>query len=393
MKIACVLITHLPMKAELRRHPELGGSPVIITRVYGSDQVVLDSSPEAKGVSSGMPLSEALSRCKPASLLLADESYYQTCFAEVVEALEQRSPLLEPGDLGCVYVGLEGLEAMYGGEARLITTLLQAVPESWNPRVGVAEGKFPAYVAAVTTEGGQATQATEDIAGFLKQRSVDFLPLPWEDRNRLRRFGLHTLGQVADLKLGAIQAQLGLAGKRVWELAQGIDSSPLVARRREEVVSEYLSFPSPAITQEAILTGVEVLLGRAFSRREVQGKYVRSTTVEGSIYRQPPWLKHLAFKEAIGSKDRALFIFKNALETVTLPGPLEDITLTLTGLTGESGVQSSLFADVRQQQQLREMMRQLEVQLGVQPPIYQVRDIEPWSRTPERRQALVVFDP
>ncbi|MFQ6027116.1 MAG: DNA polymerase Y family protein [Dehalococcoidia bacterium] len=393
MKVACVLVTHLPMKAELRRHPELRGSPVIITQVYGSDQAVLDSSPEARGVTSGMPLSEALSRCKQAALLLADEPYYQTAFAEIIDALEQRSPLLEPGDLGCVYVGLEGLEAMYGGEARLITTLLQAIPEHFNPRVGVAGGKFPSYVAAVITQGGQATRVPPDSAGFLRQFSVDFLPLSWEDKNRLRRFGLHTLGQVADLPPGAIQAQLGLAGKRVWELAQGTDPSPLVPQRREEVISEYLSFPSPAITRDAILTGVEVLLGRAFSRREVKGKYVRSTTVEGRIYRQPPWLKRLAFKEAIGSKDRALFIFKNALETVSLPGPLEDITLTLTGLTGESGVQSSLFADVRQREQLREMMRQLEVQLGVQPPIYQVRDIEPWSRTPERRQALVVFDP
>ncbi|GIT45112.1 MAG: hypothetical protein Ct9H300mP11_30480 [Chloroflexota bacterium] len=39
------------------------------------------------------------------------------------------------------------------------------------------------------------------------------------------------------------------------------------------------------------------------------------------------------------------------------------------------------------------MMRQLEALLDGKPPIYQLKEIEPWSRIPERRQALVPFDP
>jgi hypothetical protein len=38
-------------------------------------------------------------------------------------------------------------------------------------------------------------------------------------------------------------------------------------------------------------------------------------------------------------------------------------------------------------------LRQLGARLGVQPPIYHVREVEPWSRLPERRQALVPFSP
>ena len=397
MKVACLLITHLAMKAELRRYPQLQGRPVIVTQTHGSHQVVLDSSPEARGVTSGMPLQEALSRCKPAALLEADQPYYQTVFDEIVEALEQRSPLVEKSpeksESGCIYVGLDGLEAMYGGEARLVTSLLQAVPGNFNPRIGVAGGKFPAYVAAVTTEGGQATRVPSNAAEFLKGSSVDLLPLSWDNKARLHRFSLHTLGQLAELKVGAIQAQLGPMGKRVWELAQGIDHAPLVPHRREELIQETLTFPSPVITQHAILAAVEILLSRAFLRQEVRGKYVRGISIASHVLRHPPWLKEFAFKEAIGSRDRAFLLIKNALDSISLPGPLEDISLTLAGFSGESGVQTGLFTDVRKREQLREMMRQLEVQLGCKPPIYQVKDIEPWSRTPERRQALVTFDP
>jgi nucleotidyltransferase/DNA polymerase involved in DNA repair len=400
MKVACVLITHLPMKAELGRHLELQGRPAIITRHHraggSSKRLVLDSSPEARGISCGMPLQEALSRRKDTVLLEADEPYYQSVFDVVLRSLEQRSPLVEKAGLGYAYVGLDGLEAMYGGEARLITALLQAVPQALNPRIGVAAGKFPAYVAAVTSSRGQSTRVPEDVARFLKDFSVDLLPLPWEAVDRLHRFGLHTLGQLAALPPGSVQAQLGVEGRRAWELSNGIDPSPLLPYQREEVVSESLTFPSPTVTLDAILTGLEILLSRAFARPALRGRYIRSVVIESRVIGHAPWTRRFAFKEAVSGKERAFFVLKSVVEgycNTLLPGPLEDMALTLAGLTGESGIQTSLFSDVRRREQLREMMRQLEVRLGAKPPIYQVRDVEPWSRIPERRQALVPFDP
>jgi hypothetical protein len=311
----------------------------------------------------------------------------------MVHSLELRSPLVEKAELGCAYVGLDGLETMYGGEARLIGSLLQAMPQDFNPRVGVADGKFPAYLAAVNGGGGQATKVPDDVAGFLKDFSVDLLPLSWEDKTRLHQFGLHTLGQVAALSVGPVQAQFGPAGKKVWELAQGIDRSPLLPEPYQELVKEFLTFPSPTLTLNAILTATDTLLTRAFARPKVRGRYVRSILMEGQISRHSPWIRQLAFKDAVGNKERAFFVIKNALELVTFDGPLEDLALTLVGLTGESGIQSSLLSDVRKQDQLREAVRQLEARMGFKPPIYQVREMEPWSRIPERRQVLIRFDP
>jgi DNA polymerase IV len=393
MKIACVLITHLPIKAELRRHPELQNKPVIIAQELGSRRVVLDWSPQARGVAQGMPLQEALSLSKDSTLLEADEPYYQEAFSEILDSLAQRSPLVEGAVLGCAYVGLDGLELMYSSEARLTTALLQAVHPVFNPRVGVAQGKFPAYLAAIASGPGRATRVSEEVAEFLAGFSVNLLPLSWESKTRLRRFGLHTLGQVAGLSPGSMQAQFGVEGLKAWQLANGIDHSPLVPRRFDEVISESLTFPSPTGTLSAILIGIEFLLVRAFSRPEVRGKYARSIIIEGNILHHSPWVRQFPFKEAVGNTDWARSVIKNALEPVQLPGPLEDMKLTLAGLTGQSGIQSSLFPEVRKREQLRETVRQLEVQLGCPPPIFVVRDLEPWSRIPERRQVLVQFDP
>ena len=133
MKVACVLITHLPMKVELRRNAELKDKAVIIIEGTDSKSVVLDSSPQARGVTSGMPLQEALSYCKGAILVQADVPYYRAMFDRVVTALGQRSPLVEKSESGCVYVGLDGLEMMYGGESNLTAALFRAVPNDMNP--------------------------------------------------------------------------------------------------------------------------------------------------------------------------------------------------------------------------------------------------------------------
>jgi DNA polymerase-4 len=391
MTIACVLATHFPVKAELKRNPDLTDRPVIIVKESGPRRFALDHSPQAGGVAQGMPVQEALSLCKDPVLLEADEPYYQTTFNEILQVLGQRSPQVEAAELGCAYVGLDGLEQMYGGEARLATTLLQAVHPGFNPRVGIAEGKFPAYIAAISSGPGQATKVPESALDFLGKFSVNLLPISWESRARLRRFGLRTLGQIAQQRAGALQAQLGPEGLRAWELARGIDRRPLVPRRTEEVVTESFAFPSPIITLDGILLAVESLLARAFARQETRGKYARSITIESQVLHHPSWRRQFNYKQAVGSKERALFVIKNALESVSLPGPLEDMALTLRGLAGESGIQGNLFVDVRQQEQLRETARQLEARWGGKPLLYQLRDFEPWSPIPERQRILVPF--
>jgi DNA polymerase-4 len=340
-----------------------------------------------------MPVQEALSHCADPVLLKADEPYYQVTFDEILGALEQSSPWIEAAELGCAYVGLKGLEQMYGGEDRLVTALLQAVPPSFNPRVGVAEGKFPAYIAAVTSAAGQATRVPEEAAKFLQRFSISRLPISLEKRERLLHFGLRTLGQVARQEAGAMQAQFGEEGLRAWELSRGIDRRPLFPRRTEQVVTESLILPSPVITVDGILVVVESLLVKAFARKEARGKYVRSIKIESEILHHPAWSRQFNYKQAVGSKERALFVIKNALESVSLPGPLEDMKLTLSGLTGESGIQGSLFPDVRKLEELRETVQQLRAQWGGMTLIYQMKDFEPWSPIPERQRILVPFDP
>ena len=391
MKIACALITHFPAKAEMHRHPELRDRTIIISTRSSRGAEVVDVSSDVKDVQPGMPLAQAVSQCRDAALLEADHSYYQRAFDTVIEALLQRSPTVERGELGCAFVDVVGLEGIYGGDAGIVRSLLNAVPGSFNLRVGLAETRFPAYVAAVRSGGGQATKVSEDAAAFLRDVPIGFLPVSWDTRTRLQRFGLHTIGQIAGLPLGSIQAQFGSEGRLAWELANGIDRRPFVPAKAVDTITDYLTFPVPAVSLFAILPAVELLLGRVFFRPELRGRYIRSVLLESEVLGRAPWSKRFVFKSPVNEKGRALFALRHALEAEELPGPLEDMRITVSEVAGESGIQSSLFTEVRKQQQLRECMRQLEERLRTRPPIYRVMDVEPWSRIPERRQALVEY--
>lgn len=64
----CLLITRFPVKAELRRRPELASVPFAISVAGSRPTRVPAASPATVGIRTGQPVSEALARC--ADLLL-----------------------------------------------------------------------------------------------------------------------------------------------------------------------------------------------------------------------------------------------------------------------------------------------------------------------------------
>ena len=392
MNVACVLVAHLPFKLERRRDPSLGRRQVLIFLRQGSRRTVLDTSTGTRQVRPSMPLPEALARCKEAVPIEADLTYYQKAFTQILLRLGNWSPTVEAADLGCVYVGLDGLESTYGSPEHLIDGLLRAVPQYLEPRLGVGTGKFPAYLAALRAGPGGAYKPPTEVRQFLAPFSVDVLPVPWEVKERLRSFGLDTLGKVSELPLGPIQAQFGPTGAKVWRLAQGMDNAPLVTQRPEEEVTQSFTFFAPTAYLEPLLMAVDHLLARTFSQLRMRGRYARTALLEGHVVNKPVWQRRIIFKTPLDSRDRAYRVIKGALADITLPGPLEELRLTLKDLTGEAGRQESLFEEVRQLERMREAIAQLKASQG-RNPIYQVREVEPWSRIPERRRAMVSYEP
>ena len=191
LKVACVLVTHLRAKVEMRRHPHLRDRPAVIVDRSGPRPVVVDHLPACRGVAAGMTLEQALSRQADAVVLEADDQSYRKVFNQMLASMQGISNRVERSDLGVTYAGLDGLEDMYGGEARLVNALLNSAPQDLAPRVGVAHAKFPALVAAMSSTPLGATRVPADAASFLAPHSIDLLPVDATVKVAMHHFGLH----------------------------------------------------------------------------------------------------------------------------------------------------------------------------------------------------------
>ncbi len=404
--IACLLISHFRARVELARRPELWGRAGVIVERSGTRPVVIDCLPAAEAVEPGMTLERALSLQPDAVVLEADEPHYAREFERLLRALDDVSDRVEgaepDGGLGVAYVGLDGLEAMYGGETAMLDALLHAVPSHFEPRIGIGAGKFPTFVAARTRGSPGISRVGRDAAAFLAPHSINLLPPAFvasELIDDLHRLGLHTMGDLAGQEMHALLDRFGHEGRRAWELASGIDARPLRPRVAAESITETVTLPAASASLELLRVAVDTLLTRVFAQPPMQGRYAGSATLACTLEDAPTdastWSKEFHFKSGVGHWQRAAEIIKDRLETEHPQAPVEAMTVTLANLSGASGVQLSLFPDLRadRERRLLETERRLQARLRGAHALHRMVEVAPWHPAPEMRTVQISIDP
>jgi len=398
VRVACVWLPHFPIAIERRNSPALNRRAVVIGETTEQRGAVLDCSAEAEGqgVRVGMPLRQALALCPSASFVPPDLPRYGDAFDQILRALETMSPLVDPAALGCAFIGLDGLNGHYRDEMALGDALAQAVRRASGlmPSVGLAEGKFTARVAATVSAPGEVCLVPKgQERKFLAPIDVSLLPCSRDTLRHLELFGLRTMGDLASLPMGAVQAQFGREGKRIWELAQGIDREPLRPLRREESIREHLAFYAPLISRQALVTAGRELLTRLLGQPAMRGRAARRMTLRALLSDGRSWERAIIFREATADQEQMLCVLRTAIEAAPLMAPIEELSIELSGLTARTGKQEGFFSgDRRRQPQVAEAVHQLKARYG-RSPVLQIVEVEPWSRIPERRHAVIDYDP
>ena len=396
MRVACVLITHLRAKAEMQRHPHLRNSPILLVDRDPSRKrsVVVDYFPAAHDVGPGIPLEQALSLHANAVVLDADEPHYRRVFGEMLSSLQRVSDRVEGTELGTAYVRLDGLERLYRGEAGVVSALLNAVPAYLTPRIGVADAKFPAFVASRTCKTHGATRVPNNARAFLAPHSIDLLPVSADVKAEMRRFGLRTMGDLASMGEHALVDRFGREGGRAWRLCNGMDDSPVVPLPFDESIVERASLPFSSSSLQALFVAVDTLLRRAYSRSEMKGRYVGTATLLCAASGWPPWEKVVTFREPAGTWERASSTVRSRMEADPPHLPVEDVTLTLSGFTGESGTQMGLLKDAQDdtRRRLADVDRRLQARMGGH-ALHRIVEVAPWHPAPEMRSLQVPIDP
>ncbi len=385
--IGCLIVNHFRARMELARRPQLADCAGMNVECSGRRAVVVDTLPAIRGAVAGMRLSEARSLEPDAVLIEADEPYYRQAFERMLSALDAVSDEVEGAELGVAYVGLDGPAARRD-------ELLGAVPEHFRPRIGIGANKFTSFVAARVRRSSGATSVPHDAAAFLAPHPIGLLPCSSGLLDDLRRLGLRSLGDVAAQQPNALLDRFGREGRRAWELASGIDERPLRPRAHEEPVTERLALPKASVSLELLRAAVEMLLARVFAQPRMQGREADSATLSCALEDGQTWSREFHFRSGVGSWRRATEIIKQKLETEHPEAPVEAMTITLGRLTGATGMQLSLFPDLRadRAQRILQTERQLQARLGGA-ALHRLVSVTPWHPAPEQRTLQVAIDP
>ena len=397
MKFACILITNLAVASERRKNIELNNNQLVIFHEENKVKTVIENSLYSSVLLPSLTLKEATYKYPHAVFISADKTYYRKLLNSVADDLLLISPLIENtgqilSNRNCIYMSLSGLEKIYKTYENLEGHILNSIPEDLQVRIGISNEKFTSYVAASIASSSKTNKVKNTSKKFLNNLSIDFLSINSTLKEKLYELGINTLGKIASLELSHIQAQFGITGKVVWELSNGIDKTNLKPYVKDVSVTEKLVFERPISAKSILTSGIETIVNRAFSNTYLINRYTRLAILNINMTNNHTWSKTIVFKESVKCAKKAMFAINTAINNILLSEEIEEIGITFSAISNESGKQYSMLKSVRSQDQLRETMLQLSKRLRTKPPIYKIKDIELCSRIPERRQALVDFE-
>ena len=240
-------IMHVDMDAffasveQYRNHPELAGRPVCVGHDPKGGRgrgVVRAASYEAraKGIHSGMPVSQAYQLCPNAAFVDGEFESYGVASDEFMHILHEYADggRVRRASIDEAYIEVtEGVE-IFGNPRNLASWIQDSI---WHEvrlpcSIGVAPNMSVAKVATGMNKPRGITIVgpdSEDILRFLE-------PLPVTAINgvgkktaiHLENYGIKTLGQIQQMTLPELWPIMGRGSTWLYQRARGIDERPLI---------------------------------------------------------------------------------------------------------------------------------------------------------------------
>jgi DNA polymerase-4 len=345
MRVACFFFPHFAVQVEVRDNVSLTGKPIIIGGLPYERKTVYDASKEslACSVRQGMSLRESHTLCPQGVFLPLDEEKYADAFTAVLTLFANYSPVVEAGAPGSIFIDLR-----YDyNELQFVEDVRRTIEQRFqlNPFIAIAPNKFVAWAASQVAGPEKVIVITEgEENDFLKVLPVCFLPASSGTLERLELLGIHSMGQLAGLSLGAVSLEFGDEGKLLWELSNGIDGSRLIPWSKTPTLTEQTYFDTAAETSSQILTSCDELLTGLSRQLKEHWQCCLRLTISLHFSNDCIAQRVFHFKEATSCKETMLRHLKQYLESARFTAPVSEMRLTLTDLGPESGRQA-LFLD------------------------------------------------
>jgi DNA polymerase IV len=246
-------IVHVDMDAfyasvEQRDNPALRGQPVVVAW-RGNRSVVCAASYGARrfGIRSAMPTVRAERLCPEAIFVAPDFTRYRAVSRLVRDIFQRHTDLIEPLSLDEAYLDVTENKTGLPTATRVAQTIREQIRTELEltASAGVAPNKFLSKIASDWRKpNGLFVIQPKDVDSFLPPLPVGRIPgVGKVTEAKLERLGIKTVGELQGIVLTDLEGAFGRYGLRLYELARGIDQSPVVPDRPTQSVSAEDTFP------------------------------------------------------------------------------------------------------------------------------------------------------
>ncbi|WP_040165303.1 DNA polymerase IV [Microbacterium gorillae] len=228
--------------------PTLAGKPIIIGAPEGRS-VVSSASYDARryGVRAAMPVGQAIRLCPQAIIVAPRFDRYVEISRRVMDMFRDVTPLVEPLSIDEAFLDITGARRLWGSP-REIAQRLRARVESEvgiTCSIGAASTKHVAKMASTLCKpDGLLIIPAAKTLDFLATRPVRAM---WgvgpKAAEALESRGIRMISDVRVTPPATLERALGPAmGRRVWDLAHGVDARDVQTTRVEKSISHEETF-------------------------------------------------------------------------------------------------------------------------------------------------------
>ncbi|PKL48250.1 MAG: hypothetical protein CVV42_10240 [Candidatus Riflebacteria bacterium HGW-Riflebacteria-2] len=259
-RIACIDLDAFFVEAALKVHPEFRGRPVAVGST-GSFAIVCSASYEARkfGIKAGTPLWIARQKCPDLVWLPTPGNIIELSNA-VHERLREFCPLVEPASIDEFYLDFTGCDRIYPNNLTIAEHIVREIARDPGlpTTIGFGTNKLMGKIASSL---GKPAGILEILPGE-EQAFVSHLPLdeiPGIGRRTvpmLNSMGVYEVPDILRIPLTAWQAAMGKVGEYIFNCAQGIGDTRVVAAENKPVrksISHSVTLPENTGSRSLLL--------------------------------------------------------------------------------------------------------------------------------------------
>ncbi|MBW3564393.1 MAG: DNA polymerase IV [Acidobacteria bacterium] len=282
-------IIHVDMDAfyasvEQRDDPSLAGRPVVVG-ANAPRGVVAAASYEARafGVRSAMPSVRAARLCPDAVWIRPRFDRYREVSLQIREIFERHTDLIEPLGLDEAYLDVTVEKTGIATATETAEVIRREIRETTGltASAGVAANKFLAKIASDWKKpDGLFVIKPHQVERFLEHLDVRRLPgVGRKTEERLKSMNILEVRHLRELDEDELTERFGSFGRRLWQLARGIDDRPVNPSRIRKSMSSENTY-SRDLTLEEVRETMNREIDRVWSWGEKRGMFGRTIVVK-----------------------------------------------------------------------------------------------------------------